>query len=227
MRKIGLAIALASTALASPALAREDSWYVGAHAGGMIIEDMDTTVTGFPTSNSTWNTNTGYDVDGVIGYDFGMFRLEAEAAWKRAYTDVNTYATTPAVASTRGNARSLSFMVNAMVDFGSDDGLQGFIGGGAGVARTHLYSLTTNDSDTGFAWQGIAGVRFPVTSHIDAELKYRYFNHDNIDLVTSVQPDSRFAPAGSKFSTDMHSHSLLFGLTYNFGEPAAPPPPQL
>src|ERR1044072_8818722 len=111
MRKLGLTIALASTALASPALARDGSWYVGAHGGGVNIEDMGTTVTGAPTSNSTWNTNTGYDVDGVIGYDFGMFRLETEVAWKRAYTDVNTYATVPAVARTRGNARPLSFML--------------------------------------------------------------------------------------------------------------------
>ncbi|HTH28720.1 MAG TPA: outer membrane beta-barrel protein, partial [Sphingobium sp.] len=215
MRKLGLAIALASTALATPALAREGSWYVGVHGGGMIVEDMDTVVTGTPNSNSTWNTNTGWDVDGVMGYDFGMFRLEAEVGYRKAFTDVNAYAN--GVNSTRGNARSLNFTVNALLDFGNDDGLQGFIGGGAGVARTYLYSLTTAGSDTGFAWQAIAGLRYPLSNRIDFELKYRYFNHEGVDLRTSTQPDPRFAPAGSPFTTDFRSHSLLAGLTYNFG----------
>ncbi|MCE7798639.1 outer membrane beta-barrel protein, partial [Sphingobium sufflavum] len=225
MRKLGLAMALATTALATPAMARDDSWYVGAHGGATIVEDMDTVVAD-RRANSTWNTNTGYDVDGVLGYDFGMFRIEGEVAYKRAYTDVNTYYNHgPApYLSTRGNARSLSFMLNGLLDFGSDDGIQAFIGGGAGVARTYLYSQITDDSDTGFAWQAIAGLRYPITSHIDGELKYRYFNHESIDLVTSRGLGS--VPVGQGFNTDLRSHSILAGLTYNFGgEEAAPPPP--
>ncbi|HEX7856713.1 MAG TPA: outer membrane beta-barrel protein, partial [Sphingobium sp.] len=224
MRKLGLAIALASTALATPALAKDNSWYVGAHGGAMIAEDMNTVVTD-RRENSTWNTNTGYDVDGVLGYDFGMFRIEGEVGYRRAYTDVNTYYNSvPVYNSTRGNFRSLSFMLNGMLDFGKDDGIQAFIGGGAGVARSYLYSLTTDDSDTGFAWQAIAGLRYPITNHLDAELKYRYFNHENVDLVTARSFGS--VPAGQGFSTDIHTHSILAGLVYNFGgEAAAPPPP--
>ena len=40
MRKLAIGMALASTALASPALARDNSWYVEADGGAMIIEDM-------------------------------------------------------------------------------------------------------------------------------------------------------------------------------------------
>ncbi|HEX5535627.1 MAG TPA: flagellar motor protein MotB, partial [Sphingobium sp.] len=40
MRKLALAAALATTALASPAFARDDAWYIGAHGGGMIVEDI-------------------------------------------------------------------------------------------------------------------------------------------------------------------------------------------
>ena len=67
-----------------------------------------------------------------------------------------------------------------------------------------------------FAWQAIAGVRAPLTDNIDASLKYRFFNADNVKLVdvTGRTLDGRF-----------RSHSLLGGLTYNFGEPPAPPPP--
>jgi hypothetical protein len=34
-------MALATTALASPALARDKSWYVEGDAGGMIVEDQN------------------------------------------------------------------------------------------------------------------------------------------------------------------------------------------
>jgi len=39
MRKLAIAMALASTALASPALARDNSWYVGVEGGFLIVED--------------------------------------------------------------------------------------------------------------------------------------------------------------------------------------------
>ena len=44
MRKLGIAIALASTALTSPALARDNSWYIGAGVGGMIVEDTHSNI---------------------------------------------------------------------------------------------------------------------------------------------------------------------------------------
>src|SRR3990167_3907360 len=140
MRKLAVLAALATTALGSPALARDDAWYVGAHGGAMIVEDIDI-ATADTLSDATADYNTGYDVDGVIGYDFGMFRLEAEVGYRRAWTDVVSYDN--GYDSTRGNVRSLSFMMNGLLDFGPDDGLQGFVGAGAGVARTHLYTFTT------------------------------------------------------------------------------------
>ena len=39
MRKLAVAVALASTALASPAIARDNSWYVGVGGGVMLVED--------------------------------------------------------------------------------------------------------------------------------------------------------------------------------------------
>ncbi|MFM5918223.1 MAG: flagellar motor protein MotB, partial [Novosphingobium sp.] len=64
MRKLVIGMALASSALATPALARDDSWYIEGDAGGTLVEDMQNLVSpGF----GTLNTKTGYDVGGVIG----------------------------------------------------------------------------------------------------------------------------------------------------------------
>ena len=46
MRKLAIAVALASTALASPAFARDDAWYVGIEGGASIVEDQDFDIAG-------------------------------------------------------------------------------------------------------------------------------------------------------------------------------------
>ena len=212
---------MASTAFASPALAKDDTWYVELNAGGMIVEDIDN----LSGSNEvgTLDTKIGYDVGGIVGYDFGPFRLEAEASFRRAeekgYVDNNVSLDNSQVG---GGAEALSFMINGLVDFGPDDGLQGFVGGGAGVGRVKVGVLTAFpsidivDSDTGFAWQALAGVRAPINDNVDIGLKYRFYNQFGNDLVAF---DGRDARVGFR------SHSLMATLAYNFGEPAAPPPP--
>lgn len=194
MRKLVLGLALASTAIATPAFARDNSWYLELDFGGMIVEDANVKVDGINAGSIDFEK--GFDGGGVLGYDFGPFRLETEASYRQA--------------SLRGSngpdASNLSFMVNGLLDFGPDDGLQGFVGGGAGVARVHFDGI--DDSDSGFAWQALAGIRAPLSSHVDVGLKYRFMNVRNVDLVS---------PAGEDVSTRWRSHSLLGTLSYNFG----------
>ena len=80
MRKLALAAALATSALATPALARDDSWYVGVDAGVLLVEDQTITATPARAAIPSVDYHKGYDFDANIGYDFGGFRLEAEAA---------------------------------------------------------------------------------------------------------------------------------------------------
>ena len=239
MRKLAVLMALASTALASPALARDNAWYVGVEGGAMIVEDIDfdvTGTTGVRTGNGlSVDHDYGYDADAVIGYDFGAFRLETEVGYRSASIDnitangitipVTGFGNAPAgrYDYAGGRTSALSFMVNGLLDFGDDDGLQGFIGGGVGIARVKAddYSLRDgtqflSDSDTVFAWQGLAGIRAPLTPNIDATLKYRFFNADDVEFVDIANRthEGRF-----------RSHSILGGVTFNFGEPPAPPPP--
>src|SRR3546814_16579760 len=75
MRKLAVALALASTVLASPSLARDKSWYVGVEGGAMIVEDIEFDV-GEASKATVVDSNYGYDVDGTVGYDFGAFRVE-------------------------------------------------------------------------------------------------------------------------------------------------------
>lgn len=233
MRKLVAAVALASTALATPAFAKKDSWYVGVGAGVMLVEDMVIDINNVNDAG-TLNYDTGYDLEGVIGYDFGGFRAEVEVAYKLAAgesiavqapgipSQANGTGSFTGQRAANGDVNVLSFMLNGMFDFGDDDGLQGFVGGGVGVARTDVSSVFAgpwlDDSDTGFAWQAIAGVRAPISDNWDVGLKYRFFNADSVGLV-----DQRGFDVDGRY----RSHSLLGTLTYNFWSApvAAPPPP--
>ena len=66
MRKLVIGMAMASTALATPALARDNEWYVGVEAGPMLVEDISLDV----NQNSgevEVEHETGFDVGGVVG----------------------------------------------------------------------------------------------------------------------------------------------------------------
>ena len=228
---------MASTALASPALARDGQWYVGVEGGAMIVEDTDFDI-GATGDNLIVEADKGYDVGGFVGYDFGAFRLEAEASYRDADLETVTVGNTglgfgpfnaaPGLYAAGGNVDVLSFMLNGMFDFGPDDGLQGFVGGGVGVARTGMEGFISrsqpasfDDSDSGFAWQVLAGVRAPLSDNVDVGLKYRLFNSDNVELTDA---------GGRTLQGDVRTHSILGTLSYNFGAPAAvvpvaPPPP--
>lgn len=245
MRKLAIAMALSSTLLASPALARDGAMYIGGEFGAMIVEDIDIDI-GTVDNAISLDHDYGYDGGAFVGYDLGAFRIEAEVAYKKADIDgFNTSLKLPgegvAFPTTRdnagGNISALSGMINAMLDFGDDDGISGFVGGGVGYARVKINNARVFDNsvpfidgrDSGFAWQVIAGVRQAISDNIDVTVKYRFFNVDDVRMTAFNGGDSEFR---------LRTHSLLGGLTFNFGAPdvdipdvipeapyIAPPPP--
>lgn len=226
MRKLVTLLAAGAAVIATPALARDGAWYVGGDFGAMIVEDTDFDF----GAGSTVELDHEYGYDGAlfVGYDLGAFRLEAEVAYKSARIDEidSTFAIPAPPAGTvpaglhpaAGSASALGFMINGMLDFGDDDGISGFVGGGVGVARVdysniRLFANTDpylDDSDTRFAWQVVAGVRQAVSDNIDVHLRYRFFNVAGVTV-----PDIGGFDGEARF----RSHSLLGGITFDFGAP--------
>jgi opacity protein-like surface antigen len=243
MRKLGIAVALASTAMATPALARDHSFYVGVEGGAMLVEDQRVdnfdpsaveTPGGATNGEFSVKYGTGLDVDLIGGYDFGMVRLEAELGWKRAGIDGLEIRNFPLTGipfgshiNTDGHGRALSGMINGLLDFGDEDSWSGYVGAGIGLADVRVSmgedpefpGLVVEGSDSRPAWQAIMGVRTAVSPNIDVGLKYRFFNVPNLKFDDS---------SGLGFNTlrsKWRSHSLLLSLTYNFAAPPPPPPP--
>jgi opacity protein-like surface antigen len=285
MRKYLLAATAVAAVVAAPAMARDGSVYVGIEGGVLFPKDNDadvfadfttTQVPGTPAAIIPIDTDfedafgidykRGIDVDAIIGYDFGMFRLEGEIGYKK--TKVNEFEIddsdiaalnlalnrpsgagdpgAPGLAALsaddfdlNGNIKVWSAMVNGLVDFGDEDGLSFYVGGGAGRAK----AKALGDSDTAWAFQGIVGARYAVSRNIDLGLKYRYFqtgklnfaedaiavngNGNAVVVGTTPVVTTTNAVLFSDFEQKFRSHSLLASLSFNFGggEEALPPPP--
>ncbi len=238
MRKYLLA-AVAAAAISSPALARDGSPYVGIEAGIMFDADTEQDLT-IDYFGSTYDYNDAFDIDFkpgldadvIVGYDFGMFRLEGELGYKRLRADKVDYSADfvddfdPAYndIDLDGKGSILSLMANALLDFGDENGVSFYAGGGIGRARVKF----AGDKDSAFAWQGILGVRTAVTDTIDLGLKYRYFRTGRLEF----NDDFNTGDGTIGFNTDgkLRSHSLLASLIFNFAPPPppmviAPPPP--
>ena len=237
MRRSLIVIGLGACLSATPASARDGAWYVGGDFGAMIVEDvgfdfgLTPTIPDSGDANVVINHDYGFDGALFVGYDLGSFRLEAEVAYKRASVDdiesafllPGTPGGSPpppqTIPAESGRSSALSFMINGVLDFGDDDGLSGFVGGGAGVGRVDFRIRPfdngphfIDDSDTRFAWQIVAGGRQAIADNIDVTLRYRFFNVQDIKTVDF---------GGFESETRFRSHSLLGGITFNFG---APPP---
>src|SRR4051794_5397794 len=108
--RYSLLSATALLMLATPAVAKDGSWYGGIEAGILFPKSpsggnifVDYTTTNAPVAPATtlpplipagpadttftnpfnFNTNTGWDGDIIGGYDFGMFRVEGEIGYKQ------------------------------------------------------------------------------------------------------------------------------------------------
>ena len=80
------------------------------------------------------------------------------------------------------------------------------------VGERHQVWMSHGDKVTRFAWQVVAGVRTAVSRNVDVTLRYRFFNVGDANMIAFGNEDVKGG---------MGSHSLLAGLTFNFG---APPP---
>src|SRR6188768_3862643 len=195
MRKIALGMAVAASAIAAPAVARDGQAYLEADIGAIIDNQFDVGIAGFEDAATIDHTD-GWDLGGIIGYDFGMLRTEAEVSYKEGDPDtivstargIPVFSNTPVIGTfdpVAGELSMTSVMANALLDFGGNSG----VGFSAGVGAGHVWANANyiagvnfaqpsfsgymDDSDHDWAWQAIAQIRIPVTDQAEIGLKYR------------------------------------------------------
>jgi opacity protein-like surface antigen len=214
---------LATVALAcisSSALADASSgerwprWYLGIAGGVSFLDDSD--LSGANTGEVKYDT--GWSGAVALGYrphfDGGALdslRFELEGGYRSHNLDKGTVNAAPVNFSE--DLRMLTFMGNVYYDFRNASRWTPYVGAGAGYAHVSLDNdaalANTDDSDSTWAWQLMAGLSYSPESIPLTEwsLGYRFFALD----------DPEFARATGPFELeDVMSHNVEVGARFRF-----------
>lgn len=172
----------------------------------------------FSAQNQTVSYNVGAAADGAFGWAFDKYAgldFETGYIWGR----INNIPGYNANGSTIGNVPLLGNLTLSLPI--PHTNIVPYIGGGAGGAVStfdaHSFSDAAmtqtahgSESDTVFAYQAFAGVRFLLTPNLSLGVGYKYFATGNPTFSYPPSSDLNVAFSG------VHTHSILFSLQYNF-----------
>jgi outer membrane protein OmpA-like peptidoglycan-associated protein len=200
--------------LPTAAMAGNEGFYVGGAGGVNWARDAK-----FTAPLGAGSTKFDYDRGWVgslsAGYETALglrTELEVNHRWGNEIDS-----TSPASTAT-GKVRSTGIMGNILYDIHTGTPFTPYLGIGAGAARikhdVRLGAASASDTDWAFAYQGIAGVAYNVTSNLALTADYRYF--------AAHKP--KFEIAGTSIEGQYRNHSVMVGLRWSFGAPAAAVP---
>lgn len=142
--------------------------------------------------STDYNMDTGYNVGGAIGTALNeRFDVEFEAFY--AETDYKSY---------DEQLSNLSLMFNVYYNQPLIGSLVGFVGAGFGPTHVKFAEDGQSNADWTFAYQLIAGVRYPVTENIDIFAEYRFSDlTDDAELFgdTDVEFTSNNVSIGARY----------------------------
>jgi opacity protein-like surface antigen len=224
---LSLLVALASvTLLASVASAAGAPYppmhpYFSVHVGGTWLQDADVDFDDPDFFDDEIEFDSGFNVGGAFGYDYGMARLEIELAHRQ--NDVDTIKVDLLDFKGDGDFSATSVMLNGYWDFETGSPVVPYIGGGIGFANVSANNVKffengvrvryVDDDDNVFAYQLAAGIAFAIAPPLTLDLGYRFFGTSTVELDADPQLVG-LNPSG--FETEFDSHNVSVGLRMNF-----------
>jgi OOP family OmpA-OmpF porin len=174
---------------------------------------------GGSTATDRDHHDEGFDVGGRLGVKQGPWRFEGEFNYRRNGLSEIVSTSDPKAS---GSTQAFTFLGNAIYDFDVSPwwrGVTPHIGAGIGLAhlsaKQKIAGFTLLDSsDTQFAYQAIAGLRFPLTPNWALDLDYRY--------LAATDPTYK-SPAGARVTSSYQTHNVIASLTFSFAPPPLPP----
>lgn len=194
-----LLVTLFAIAIMVPVTAQAENWYVTADGGVALLNDSTST----DREGLSYKTkfNSGYLLDGGLGYDFGNVRTEAVFHYQRDNVDrINGV-------DGGGYVSGAAVMVNGYYDFKTGYGYDPFITAGLGWARVKANDVTTDafrldDDDSVFAWQAGVGVGIALTDVVYLDVTYRYFATSD--------------PTFDSIDSEVKGNNFSLGVRYNY-----------
>lgn len=212
MKKImvSMSVMLLLIFFSAPAFCADGSPYISANVGLAMPNDSDLTATGGSGTTGTIEFDTGTAYAVAVGYAYeNSVRIEGEFVYQA--NDYDKLSVTGVGSATiEGDAKSKTFLLNGYYDFNKEGKVQPFIGAGIGLSEVEAGdislpgygTLLSSDNDTAFAYQVSAGVGFSVSEKTSLELKYRYFQTEDLN----------FEVLDAEYS----SHNLFAGVRLSF-----------
>ena len=188
--------------LVSAPLAQAATPYVSASAGIGFLSDSDIEEGGVTTDEAI-EYKTGFALNGALGIDGGMYRLEGAIGYQ--VHDFDSIADGfPGIDPDEADVSILSFLANGYLDIEMPASMvTPYLTAGAGVANVSFDWDGSSDDDTVFAYQFGAGVGIDATPNVMLDLGYRYF------ATGDVSPDD-------DVDVSIASHNLMAGVRVNF-----------
>jgi len=227
MRKPTVAVIILSSVCFSASLAKAQyDWYFPPGAGPYFRAGVgptifqDGTLQQFGTAvNAPVSYDTGVAVSGAFGYAFNKYAgldFESGYIWGR----INNVQGFESNGSTLAN---VPLLVNATFSLPiPHTPIVPYIGGGVGGSVSIFDGHNFNDgtdfvqgeeSDTVFAYQAFAGVRFKIAPNVTVGVGYKYFATSGTSFSYPTPP---FGPNFNVGFSGIQSHSILFTLQANF-----------
>jgi outer membrane protein OmpA-like peptidoglycan-associated protein len=255
LRKSLLAATVLTLPLAAPVAVQAQpvsGLYIAGGAGVNWLQDARIAATG-PLATELRNIgvnpggkvafDVGWGVVGSLGWGFGNgLRLEVEGNYRE--NDVSKIRGFNGITTSRveGTSRSYGVMANVLYDldlsqWGMPSYVQPYVGAGIGyiwrefddVGLTLLGArIRDSGTDGRFAYQGIAGLGFPLTRlgvpGLTLTTEYRFLGtlEHSIDTTSS---GGSFTVGRGGTKSENYNHSIMIGLRYAFNQPRPAPAP--
>jgi outer membrane protein OmpA-like peptidoglycan-associated protein len=212
---------VAAVALAGPASASDATgWYGDLSGGWDSMGDFKVTDVTLGESANIGTKDTAL-VTGAFGYRFqDRLRLEGEIGWDTHGVESSNY-----TGITGGHAQVTSFLANAAYDVPLSQRWDFSFGGGVGAGQVN-WELTDpsgsiSSTQTGFMWQGFAGVAYSLSHNVDLTLDFRYRQVKvSKEYVVCVDCEG----STTLKVTGLNEEAVMVGIRW-YLESAPPPPP--
>lgn len=219
-------ITMIATMSATAAFASDAGPYVSVGAGVFTVPDSKLyDPSGATGTSQQISYDTGYSVNGAVGYDFGInIRTEFEVAYRHA--DTNSLTPIAAGFHFESDISLVSLLANAFYDFKLPHGFTPYLGGGLGVAFVDIKqgdsivivnpvtgqfnTNNNNSSDTVFAYQVGAGITYALAPKVSLDAGYRYFSTSDINNNNVTKPNM---PSNKQ---EFSSHIGQLAIRYKF-----------
>ena len=182
-------------------------FYVGIFGGYVAPEDMTWT-----SSVTGASADLALDESGMVGVKFGYVLPQARALaieleWNYMFEQDIPPQVIGGVRES-GDVALSNFLVNLILRY-PEGKVHPYIGAGIGASSMNIRNTESvggivyvaEETETGFAWQLLAGVNVELAPNLSADLAYRYFG---------TNPDF------TVIDVDYRAHAVTFGLNFHF-----------